>query len=167
MEWLWFMAVRSRMRTKASSATWHKDNLPTSCVGKGSLNNPWHMGIIAIHASKMCIGDSTKSVSKQSLHSMELFRFAIFRCLFHQPWPVKNWMHLPRYSLDKFINFAARWGSGIVNQYLVWLWPFKLDHSFCHNSSRWVFMVGMILFLFGTTKRFSYVVFPLAYSNQS
>ena len=120
---------------------------------------------MATHSDNMWIGDS--SSSSQSLHSLVLLRFANFRCLFHQPWPVRNWIHLPRFSLDKFNNFDVRYGYGMVNQYLVCLWPLRPFHSVHHVLTRWFCMVKLITFLFGVTKRSSYVVSPPAYSSQS
>ena len=76
-------------------------------------------------------------------------------------------MHLPRFSLDIFINFAARKGSGIVNQYLVWLWPLRPDHYLHHKLFMCASIVGIIVFLFGTMTRFLFVVLPPTYSNQS
>ena len=114
---------------KISWTTWHNDSLPTCCVGYWTLKRILLVSVRAAHSEKMCIGVSSEPSSQQSLHSWLPLRLAVVRCFFHHPWPERNWILLPRFSLDMFINFVAKIGPSLMNQNLFCLWPPRRDHS--------------------------------------
>ena len=104
----------------------------------------------------MCIGVSLHPSSSHSLHCGLLVSLAVCRCFCHQPCPVKNWIHLPRSSLDILISLETRKGSSLVNQNLVWHGPLKRDHSLNQRSFKWSSIAGKITFF--SRKYFQYIL---------
>ena len=70
------------------------------------------MSVIATHSQKMCIGDSIEFSSQQSLHS-SIADISFFKVFSPPAMAGEKLNAFAKISLDIFINFAARKGSGI------------------------------------------------------
>ena len=102
------------------------------------------MAVNSVHSVNRLIGDSIEFGRLHKRQMLSLHRFAILRCFFHQPWPVKNWMHHPRCSLDMLSSLAANIGSGPMHQNLVWACPLIFSHLLTHRSVRYAWIVKLI-----------------------
>ena len=135
----WFLSILIKSQTrpiKANSVTWHNWLWITSCDGYGSLNKSCLMADNSVHSVNKWMGDSIEFGRLHKWQILSLQRFASFRCFFHQPWPVKKWMHHPKCSLDMLSSLAASIGSGPVHQNFVWACPLILSHLVAHRSAR-------------------------------
>ena len=132
----------------------------TSRVGNGTPKSANLAIARASHSVKMCMGVSSHPSSSQSLHYGLSLSLVMERCFCHQPWPDKNWMHLPRSSLVIFSSLTARIGSSFVNQNLVCWCPLNWDHSLHQISTKWSSMEGIITFLVGSTSNTSLLISP-------
>ena len=137
LKWLLSILIKSQtLSIKANSVTWHNWLWITSCDGYGSLNKSCLMADNSVHSVIKWIGDSIEFGRLHRQQISSLHRLVSFRCFFHQLWPVKNWMHHPRCSLDMLSSLEARIGSGPVHQNLVWACPLMFSHLLAHWSAR-------------------------------